>query len=81
MLRPTGSGLTADVAVPRTGLWIRSADATAKLAVHRFSPYPAYPLGQLSPKHGASLVIPADTSPTPWRLRVNASGRVTVCSH
>jgi hypothetical protein len=79
-LRPAGSGLTADLVVPREGLWIGGLIAGDSLALHRFGPLPAYPLDVPPGGRAASLVIPTDAAPTPWRLRVAAGRPLTACS-
>ncbi|MGH2965920.1 MAG: hypothetical protein ACRDMH_11140 [Solirubrobacterales bacterium] len=79
-LRPAGSQLTADLIVPSAGLWISGLGAGASPALHRFGPLAAYPLGSASAGRPASLVIPPDSAPVPWRLQVSARRPVTACS-
>ena len=79
-LRPAGSELKADLLVPEAGLWISRAGDATSLALHRFSPFAAYPLGWPLGSRAASLVITPDSAPTPWQLRVHARRPVTACA-
>lgn len=58
-------------------LWLRAGSDGAEVQVSRFAT--AFrPLGGFAPGDAAKLVIPADRSSRPWRLRIG-SGEATVC--
>jgi len=68
----------ADFELPARGVTIASDGGTAKVGVRRYADV-YRPAGGVTPNTARSLTIPRDASPTPWRVRVSASGPVRVC--
>jgi hypothetical protein len=79
-LRPVGARLTADLALPRTGLWISDTAPGNSLSLHRFAPFPGYPLSPIPKGHAALLRIPPDSASMPWRLAVSARRPMRICT-
>ncbi|HEX2435128.1 MAG TPA: hypothetical protein VHI76_00585 [Solirubrobacterales bacterium] len=55
------------------------APGPAALTLGRFGDLPSAELGSLSPRQPATLRIPPDASPTPWRAAVAGASSVEVC--
>ena len=75
LLRPGGA--QADVG---DGGVLLTATEAASLALRRFGDAPSVELGELPRSGSASLTIPTDEDPTPWRVGVIAGGPVRACS-
>ena len=75
LLRPGGG--EADVA--GAGVLL-TASESASLALRRFGDAPSVELGEIPRGGSASLAVPGDEDPTPWRVGVTAGGPVRVCS-
>lgn len=75
LLRPGG----AQAAVGDGGVLLTATEA-ASLALRRFGDAPSVELGELPRSGSASLTIPTDEDPTPWRVGVIAGGPVRACS-
>ena len=60
------------------GVTIASDGGTPRCSVRRYADV-YRPAGGVTPNTARSLTIPRDASPTPWRVRVSASGPVRVC--
>jgi hypothetical protein len=56
------------------------APGPAALTLGRFGDLPAVELGSLSPRQPATLRIPPDASPRPWRAAVAGASSVEVCA-
>jgi hypothetical protein len=54
-------------------------DAPGKLTVGRFATAAPVDVGALQPARSATLRIPTDSSPTPWRASVTGPGAIRVC--
>jgi hypothetical protein len=67
--------------LPRMGATLRArGPGPAALTLGRFGDLPSAELGSLSPREPATLRIPPDTSPTPWRAAVAGASSVEVCA-
>jgi len=66
--------------LPRGGAMLRvQAPGPAALTFGRFGDLPSAELGSLSPRQPATLRIPPDASPRPWRAAVAGASSVEVC--
>jgi hypothetical protein len=67
--------------LPRRGATLRArGSGPAALTLGRFGDLPTAELGSLSPGQPATLRIPPDASPTPWRAAVAGASSVEVCA-
>jgi hypothetical protein len=67
--------------LPRGGASLRvRGPSPADLTLGRFGDLPAVELGSLSPRQPATLRIPPDASPRPWRAAVAGASSVEVCA-
>jgi hypothetical protein len=74
----TAPGL--EVTIPRTGIAVRPDGGTATVGVRRFAVGFSEPLRDtIAHSEWATLQIPADRAPQPWRARITAQERVIVC--
>jgi hypothetical protein len=73
-------GAAVLVDLPRGGAALRArGPSAAALTLGRFADLPSAELGSLSPGRPATLRIPPDASPTPWRTAVAGASSVEVC--
>ena len=73
-------GMAVLVDLPRGGAALRARGPTAAgLTLGRFGELPSVELGSLSPRQPATLRIPPDASPRPWRAAVAGASSVEVC--
>jgi hypothetical protein len=67
--------------LPRGGASLRvRGPSPADLTLGRFGDLPSVALGSLSPGRPATLRIPPDASPRPWRAAVAGASSVEVCA-
>jgi hypothetical protein len=79
-LHATADQLVAQLTLPPGGVTLRAErGGSVMLALGRFADSTAFPLTALAAGHSASLEIPADQVPVPWRLGVQTPASVTVC--
>jgi hypothetical protein len=77
--RPSAGLLTAELALPPGGVWLRSRQIEdVAITIGRFAP-PQYALAP--PQTGSSVVlkIPTDRAPNPWNVIVTAKRPVSLC--
>jgi hypothetical protein len=80
-IRSSEAGEPITFEVPTGGARMRvRAAAPASVAVGRFATSQSAELGDLSPGEQATLRIPPDSSPTPWRASATDARSVTVCA-
>jgi hypothetical protein len=76
--RSPGAAITFEL--PQGGATLRvRGSSPATLTLGRFGDLPSAELGSLSPDEPATLTIPPDASPTPWRAAVAGASSVDVC--
>jgi hypothetical protein len=68
-----------DLRLTAPRVWVDAAGSPAAVGLHRFGD-PPVPLGSVPAGAAATLSIPADGAPQPWRLQITSGGRATVCS-
>lgn len=79
-VRPADAAPALEVTVPAAGLLLRTAGGTARVEVRRFAAGFSRPVTDTAaPSTSATLRVPADRAARPWRARVTAQERVSVC--
>jgi hypothetical protein len=74
----TAPGL--EVTIPRAGIAVRADGSRTTVGVRRFAVGFSEPLRDaIARSEWATLQIPADGAPQPWRARITAQERVSVC--
>jgi len=72
---------TLELTVPRAGLLIRTSGAPAQVDVRRLAAdYSSVTPNTVMPSAAATLRIPSDSAPQPWRARISPQERVSVCA-
>jgi hypothetical protein len=78
--RSPDGGQTIALELPSGGASLRPKGAReVPVKLGRFASAPAAELGSLSAGEAATLTIPPDASPTPWRASLTGATAVTVC--
>jgi hypothetical protein len=84
--RPAGAAPAAEVpelqlTLPAAGLLLKAEGGPATVSLRRFADvFAEESERRLSAGASATLRIPGDASPQPWRVRVAPEGRLTVCA-
>jgi hypothetical protein len=80
-LRAEQPGAPVGFELPRGGASLRvRAAGPAAVSLGRFATRPSVEAGELSPGERATLRIPSDSSPRPWRAAVAGASSVEVCA-
>jgi hypothetical protein len=80
-LRGTAGGEAIGFEFPPGGASLRvRAAAPTPVTMGRFAESPSVQLGSLSPFETATLAIPPDSAPNPWRASVGGARSVRVCA-
>ena len=65
--------------VPGSTLFVRAGDAPVTVELRRFAPSFMPPLAPIPAATTGRLVLTADDSPVPWRVRLTARGPFSIC--
>jgi hypothetical protein len=80
-LRAEQPGAPLGFELPRGGASLRvRAAGPAAVSLGRFATLPSVEAGELSPGERATLRVPSDSSPKPWRAAVVGASSVEVCA-